>query len=613
MRQTPFNAPPRDNEREQERIYVLECTQLLDTEDSEAFDRITRLATHVFDAPIALVSLVHQDRQWFKSRCGFDLRETDRDSAFCDRTIELGSVLVVEDTTQDERFQDNPLVVGRHAIRFYAGAPLVLTSGHALGSLCILDRRPRTFDRAQRQRLAEMAAMVVTQIELHQRAGRVNEVTRLPNRAQLVDDLERLCRDFPGQQRVLMLVDVIGQAALHAAVRAMGIEPLEHALRNIATRLTAALPPGAMLHHVSETRFSILLGAGSRESSGQAAVDVLNHMRERFDSGGVAIELRVQAGLVDFCLDAASAGDALRKASSAMHEAASSEQSHMWHDPCFDTAHRRAFNLARTVSGGLVRGEFRLVYQPKLNLSLGAFSGVEALARWTHPRYGVVPPGDFVPLVEETALIHEFTEWVLNTALAQLALWERSGISLTMAVNVSSKNLERPGFVDFVSEACARHGVSPTHLHIECTENAIMTSQATQDALGRLRDLGTQISLDDFGTGYSNLACLFDLPVGMLKLDQSLVMPIEASPRALKLVRSLIDLGHSMGYRMLAEGVETQGTLDLLVAAGCDAIQGYFLSKPLEAETIPAFLGTNRVADLLSASGSSPRSQGSKT
>ena len=585
-------APDPSNCHERQRLNLLGCTRLLDTEASEGFDRITRLAVRLFNTPIALVTLVDERRQWFKSRYGFDVEETSRESSFCAHAIQRGEVMVVEDAMLDKRFARNPLVQGPPNIRFYAGAPLMLESGHALGSLCVIDTVPRTFTAEQCERLADMAALVMAQIDLHQRAGRINEVTRLPNRAQMIDDLEQLCADFAGESRALMLVDIMAYQQLQAAVRAVGIAPLEATLREIAAKLQQILGMGVALYHVSETRFSFLLPDTLTAKHDHFAARVLSHLREPFTSGGLSVELEVEAGLVSFPLETASAGDVLRKATSAMHESASKGSSYLWYGSRFDAADRRAFALLRDISPGLARGEFRLVFQPKLNLHSGQYSGVEALARWKHPRYGDVSPAEFIPLVESTMLIHEFTQWALHTALAQLAAWRGQDVELTMAVNVSSHNLDHPSFVRVVREACALHGVRPSRLHVECTENAIMTSTITQASLEALRDMGVQISLDDFGMGYSNLSCLSALPVELLKLDQSLIKPIATDARALKLAQSLIDLGHSLGYRMLAEGVETREVFDLIVAARCDAVQGYFLAKPLEAAELLAFLAT---------------------
>lgn len=581
---------------ERERLFFLRSTGLLDSTASEAFDRITRLAARLFGVPICLVSLVDENRQWFKSCVGIDVRETARDTSFCTHTVEAAQALIVEDAQKDARFFDNPHVTGYPGIRFYAGVPLMLPSGHALGSLCIIDSEPRTFGADDLQRLQDLGALVMAQIELHQLAGRVNEVTRLPNRGQMVADLAEACEAEPGGPRALMLLDVMSNAQLQAAVRAVGIAPLEAALRTIATKLVELAPADAALYHVGETRFAIVMQGAEQEDVSDLAAGLMLRMREPFQAGAITVQLELQAGLVQFELVPQACTDVLRRATSALFQSDAEQRPMVWYCADYDTPHRRAYGLLRSIPAGLVAGEFRLVFQPKMNLHTGRFSGVEALARWRHPKHGDVPPSEFVPLMERTTLIHEFTEWILHRALEQLSAWRAQGIELTMAVNVSSRNLEHPLFLQALRNACALYQVHPQNLHIECTENAVMTGTRTAATLEAVRAMGIGISLDDFGVGYSNLACLHSLPVQLLKLDQSLIKPIATDERALKLVRSLIHMGHTLGYRLLAEGVETREVLDILKREGCDAVQGYYLSRPLEAEHAADFLRATRKA-----------------
>ena len=573
--------------RERERLHLLDCSGLLDTPASEEFDQITRLAGQIFDMPVSLVTFVDADRQWFKSRLGFSLAQTDRSSSFCAHVVETADAMVVEDTVLDPRFERNALVTGEPYIRFYAGAPLLLDSGHVLGSLCVLDHRPRTFSPQQRDQLATLARMTMAHIELHQRAGRVNAVTRLPNRTQLFEDL----RGRPaGTPSALMMVEIMGHERMLAESRAVGSEPLESLAIAFAGRLKRLAGRGVAVYHVGEMRFCLEPAGGNRAQREQFAAETVAALSGPMAFDGRAIELAPMAGLVEFDAGAVGPSDALRMASAALHSGLGRGAALAWHDAALDAAHRRAYRLVREILPALARGEFRLVYQPKLNLRAGAFTGVESLARWRHPELGDVSPGEFIPLVESGALIHEFTRWVLRTALEQLGRWHAQGIELTMAVNVSSRNLEEASFVRDVRAICAAAGVDPRYLHVECTENAVMTSARTQAALEEIRGMGAQISLDDFGMGYCNLACLRSLPVELLKLDQSLIKPIDGDSRAWLLVQSLIALGHSLGYRILAEGVETRAAFTMLAGAGCDAVQGYHLSRPLEAEAIPEFL-----------------------
>lgn len=575
---------------EDKRLRALGCLQLLDTDPTESFDQITRLASQLFNVPIALVSLVASDRQWFKSRFGLDVAETSRDMSFCSRAMQLPGVMVIEDAAADPLYADNALVTGYPHIRFYAGAPLVLPTGEALGSLCIIDHVPRTISETQKKQLETLAAFVMAQVELHRRAGRVHEITRLPNRTQMFEDFESLVRKSPGETRGMLLVDVMKHDRLQDAVRAVGIPALEATLTQLAQKLQDFVGADWPIYHVTDTRFCIQMRGETRSEREAFCHSVLSWFGMPLETNGVPVQLQVEAGLVEFELDTAGAADALRKATAAMHEASARSEAFRWHDEALDLLHSRAYGVMHAVEGSLQAGEFRLVYQPKFDVRKGLYRGVEALARWEHPTFGNVSPGEFVPLVERSQLIHAFTHWVIDSALRQTAHWQRAGLFLTVAVNVSSRNLEHPGFVDSVSALLSKWNVSPQWLHVECTENAVMTGEATRRSLLDLRALGMRVSLDDFGMGYSNLSCLRGLPVHMLKLDQSLIKPIDTDKTALELVKSLIHLGHSLGFSMLAEGVETAEVCDLLIAAQCDALQGYYLARPMEADLVSLFM-----------------------
>ena len=578
------------DDAEAARLRALEAASILDTGPDEAFDRLTRLAAAMFDAPISAVSLVAKDRQWFKSRQGLAAQETPRDISFCTHAIRRDDVMVIEDALLDERFRDSPLVTGDPFIRFYAGAPIRSPSGHVLGSFCVIDRIPRQFDAKQRGMLAALAEIASDQIELHRKAGRVHESTRLPNRAQLAEDLESASTADPRGRGALLLIELISQSRMQETMLAVGAAPMEASLRELAASLRSALAPGCKLYHVGEARLCVAMPPGAREALCAQALDALSLLSRPFDASGVAAQLRPVAGLVEFQLAERGTADALRMATSALTQARAKGERLRWHDEAADAAHKRAFQLMRDVHGGLARGEFRLVYQPKLCLADGRFHGVEALARWRHPELGDVSPGEFIPLVERTALIHEFTPWALREALAQAARWRAAGLDLSVGVNVSSRNLDAPGFAQAARRIVEEGGGDASRLDLECTESAAMTSDAARACLDDLRAMGASLSLDDFGMGYSNLSCLRGLPIKTLKLDQSLVRPMAHEPGARELARSLINLGKSLGFRMLAEGVETEVQRTMLEQDGCDELQGFLFARPMERDSVAEFV-----------------------
>jgi EAL domain-containing protein (putative c-di-GMP-specific phosphodiesterase class I) len=217
--------------------------------------------------------------------------------------------------------------------------------------------------------------------------------------------------------------------------------------------------------------------------------------------------------------------------------------------------------------------------------------GFEALVRWQHPQRGFISPAEFVPFAESTGYIGVITEWMLHQAMSTLASWKESHPDQTIAVNVSTHDLRDPHFPERVKSLMAHYAVNPTLLKIEITESGIMEDPASVIVLlHSLRETGIQLSIDDFGTGHSSLAYLQRLPVNELKVDRSFVIDIDQHPATQKLVKTIIEMGHGLGLSVIAEGIETQAERDTLVGLGCDAMQGYFASKPLHGVKLQEWL-----------------------
>jgi EAL domain-containing protein (putative c-di-GMP-specific phosphodiesterase class I) len=248
--------------------------------------------------------------------------------------------------------------------------------------------------------------------------------------------------------------------------------------------------------------------------------------------------------------------------------------------------------LRAAVSGG----QFVLYYQPKAALGGRNVHGVEALVRWQHPTYGLVPPNDFIPLAEHTGLIKPLTSWVLNTALEQLHRWrEISGnpvlANLSVAVNVSTRSLLDDDFPKEVADALERWDIPPHLLALEITESTIMADPSrAHRLLSELSATGVQVSIDDFGTGYSSLSYLKNLPVNELKIDRSFVFHMHRDPNDAVIVQSVIDLGRNLGLHTVAEGIEDDETWEHLHRLGCDSGQGYLLARPMPAESLIVWL-----------------------
>jgi EAL domain-containing protein (putative c-di-GMP-specific phosphodiesterase class I) len=235
--------------------------------------------------------------------------------------------------------------------------------------------------------------------------------------------------------------------------------------------------------------------------------------------------------------------------------------------------------------------QIELHYQPKIGMDSGEVIGFEALARWRHPGRGMVMPDEFIPLAEQTGLVGRLTHIALRQALEQLSAWQGTAAQVGMAVNLSPRRLLEPDLPTVVGELLAGTGVAPHRLTLEITESSLMTDpDAAQRALLELRDIGVRLSVDDFGTGYSALAYLQRLPLDEVKIDKSFVIPMMTDPSARAIVRAIVELAHTLDLEVVAEGVEHEAGREALRSMGCDIMQGYLISRPLQPQQVLPWL-----------------------
>ena len=274
-----------------------------------------------------------------------------------------------------------------------------------------------------------------------------------------------------------------------------------------------------------------------------------------------------------------------------MYAAKEARAGHKLYAAEFDRHSRDRLTVLTDFHSALDSDEILIHYQPIVDAHTGAVVSAEALARWQHPELGMIPPDAFIPIAEQTGLIGPLTRIVLEGAIAQCGAWRRAGHELTVAVNLSVRNLldgELPGQIE---QLLARHELPAGALRVEITESMIMADpDRSLETVMALSALGVHVSIDDFGTGYSSLSMLKRLPVDELKIDRSFVSPMMHDESDLIIVRSTIHLGHDLGMKVIGEGVEDEGTLDRLAALGCDLIQGYHVSRPLPADAFTEWL-----------------------
>lgn len=508
-------------ENEEARLNALRDLHLLDTPPSESFDRITRLASRLFNSPVSAVSLTDSDRQWFKSRVGVDLAEIPRSEAPCAYALTSDEVFVVSDMHADPRFKDGVLVGA--GIRFYAGAPLITREGYGLGTLCVIDDKPRDFTSEDRKALADLAAMVMSQVELQNAFGCIDSTSGQANENQLFQDLEDMAKRAPGETRTALLVEFASLSQVNHGQRVLGATYA--AFIRQGTERIRGLLGDVRIYHVGPARCVVVLGEDGPEDWRKAVDDLVKGLRVTITCAAIPLTPEPVFGVYTFQVDAAAPRDVLRRLFNAADDARSSGEQAATYNEGQDLAHQRRFQLLNEIGPALKHpDELRLVYQPRVELRQDRCVGAEALLRWRHPTLGDVPPAEFIPLVDDTAFTGPLTDWVLDAAIRQRALWSKAADLRRVSINVSARNLEDAHFTERLAAVLERHGVAPGAIELEFTESVMLTrSTRILNQVAALRELGVVTSIDDFGTGYSCLSYLQRLPIDLMIVSPDVV------------------------------------------------------------------------------------------
>ncbi len=365
-------------------------------------------------------------------------------------------------------------------------------------------------------------------------------------------------------------------------------------LGKAAERLNNCVRKGDTIARIGGDEFAVITPTTKDPANiAIAAKRILASFSEPFEIEGQSIPLSGSIGIAVCPTDANTAYDLMRDADSAMVSAKTRGGGRylFFTSELNEHAHRR-MTLRSGLSKALARSEFSLEYQPKFDVADQETHSVEALLRWTNPELGRVPPDLFIPILEETGMLLEVGAWALRQACLQHIEWTRQGLPpLQIAVNMSARQLHDPGFFGQVTQIVKETGIDPSMLQLEITESTIMKNVVQSvEVLTRLRELGIAVAMDDFGTGYSSLGYLKTFPIDTLKIDRSFISDIDNNSQDSEIVRTIVTLGHILGLRVVAEGVETADQLRILRTCQCDEIQGYFFSRPVPPGEIPGFI-----------------------
>ena len=412
-----------------------------------------------------------------------------------------------------------------------------------------------------------------------------DETTGLPTARAAEERVEELVRR--GAPFALVLLDVSGYKQLRLALgRDLGTELLVQ----IAGRLRASAAPAELVARAGEDEFSVVVPLEDPDGGAARAGELVRRFDESFGLDGINVHTRVTAGVAAFPRDGRSAADLLAAVELSTSHGSAGGQEVSEYSPAVEERARVRLALAGEIGGALARGEVVAHLQPQVRLSDGRVVGAEALVRWQHPRLGVLTPDRFLPALAHTHLMRRVTDAVLRQAAAQAAQWRPLG--MTVAVNLSPSDLLDPDLPDRVSRILREGGALPGEVRLEVTEDAVMAdADRIAETLAELRRRGLRIAVDDFGQGHSSLARLRDLPFDELKIDRAFLWrSADPSPAETAIVRAAVALAKDLSLEVVAEGLETPDAWHRLRDMGCDAVQGYWVSRPLAPGLVPAFL-----------------------
>jgi len=507
------------------------------------------------------------------------------------RAIREKMTIVIND------LQSNPEVVFRThyveaGIRSVAVLPLIV-SDEAVGVLVLYANEIEFFQKEEMKLLTDLVGDIAYAIDHLDKQARLDYLayydvlTGLANRTLFLERVAQYMRSAAGDghKLALFLIDLERFKNINDSLgRAAG----DALLRQVAEWLAPNIGGTSLLARLDADHFAAVMPQVSQDGDVARPLEKIMDafVNHPFRLNDAVFRIAARVGVAVFPDDGADADTLFRNAEAALKKAKASGERYLFYTQKMAEAVAGKLTLENQLRQALDNEEFVLHYQPKVNLASGKLTGAEALIRWNDPRTGLVPPGRFIPVLEETGLIYEVGRWALRQAIEDYLRWRAAGLSaVRIAVNVSPLQLRHRGFIAEIEQAIGIAAHAPAGLELEITESLIMEDVKHNIAnLQAIRDLGVSIAIDDFGTGFSSLSYLAKLPVDTLKIDRSFVIEMTVAPEGLALVSTVIKLAHSLKLKVVAEGVETEEQSRLLRLLACDEMQGFLFSKPVPAE-----------------------------
>jgi diguanylate cyclase (GGDEF)-like protein len=485
--------------------------------------------------------------------------------------------------------------LARRGVHEVLGAPVTTAAGEP-GYLEVCDRRSElvSFADDERGALDSMLTHVNAAIRQQQLLIQIrydadhDRLTGLPNRQRLVTEIDQLLAVDPVSARAGLILASLDN---HTEI----VDTLGHAASDELLLVTAGLlrehaPPQAVLARMEGEQFAVLLPGLSLAATERAARRLREATSTRSRVAGLDLEVTLTIGVAAAPVHGVDSGTLMQRADVALLAAAAGKGVASYH-PVLDQQSLRRLQLGTELEQAMAEGQISVVFQPIIDARTSDIVSVETLVRWAHPRYGAVAPDEFIHLAEQIGRIGPLTDHVLDLALARCRRWLDQDISLSVAVNLSARCLSEPDLVERVARGLRRHGVPGELLTLELTEGSVVDdSVRSSSVLADLHALGLRLSMDDFGTGYSSLSQLRQLPIDEVKIDKSFVLGMSTSQGESFIARSIIELAHNLGLRVVAEGVEDELTRNALAEMGCDKLQGFLVSRPLPDDRLESWL-----------------------
>ncbi len=580
---------------------------------SEALQELCSIASAVTQAPVALVSLLHENDQRFAAKIGIDLDGTSRDIAFCAHTIMSAEPMLVSDATADKRFASNALVTDAPHIRAYAGVPLEAAPGVRVGTLCAIDFEPRKFSNEQIDLLSKLGTVASSLLQLHRMrleleeeiaARRLREeelweaahrdlLTGLPNLKQFREFATKVLDDATGGQGcALILIDLDHFKSVNDR---WGHAEGDAYLREVAVQLTLSIRKQDLAARLGGDEFGVILAdIDGQDEATYIAKRILSNLKLIADRMGRPDLGRASLGIALSPQHSKNLDDLYKAADFALYAAKTAgRNTHRVYIPHFNRRSADGTNIFRDYRRGLEAGEFVPYYQPKVELQKRALAGFEALARWNTAGRGVLAPADFQDLLEDVELAPLLTRSMLTQMAKSLFFWQELGLDCgPLAVNVSAPDFFNEDFATDFLRIISDHKLQPQSFVLEVTERVFVEDhdKSLYKTLQTLQDSGVLIALDDFGTGYAGLQHLRTLPVNAVKIDRMFIRDCLEDSRDSAIVEGIIQMADSIGLGVTAEGIETEAQLEHLRNLQCEMGQGYIFARPMPFADVPDYV-----------------------